>query len=153
MAAGYWLWAAIRAVKSKTGLARAFEAIREVDGSITEADWQSAVGQARAALANRLAEVTRPLNRRPVTGEWLPMDTKRQTGFLQHVDVWVRDRDTGLIEARPYTIRGSTLRSRQSVVNEARDRFQGAIDSEPDDYPEDIVAVQYTGTYEMIVKG
>lgn len=150
MAEGYWLWAAIRAVKSKVGLGRTFDQLSEVDDTLTRADWERSVGEARAALANRASEVTMPLNRRPVAGEWATMTTKKASGFMQHVDVWVRDRDTGLIESRPYTIKTDTLRSRQSVVREAQLRFQAAIDANPNDYPEDIMAVQYTGTYQLV---
>lgn len=147
------LWAAIRALKSKIGTGVGLAHLREVMPEVTDAQWSHAVGQARAALANRAVELTRPLNRRPIAGEISTMTTKNRTGFLQHVDVHIRDQDTGAIEVRPYSIRTDTLRSRQSIVNEARERYQAAIDRDPGNYPEEILAVAYSGTYEMIPEG
>jgi hypothetical protein len=147
------LWWAIRTLKSKIGTGVGLSNLRELMPEITDAQWARAVGEARASLALRTAELTRPLNRRPSGPlEILPRDTKGATGYWQSVDVYVRDNDTGTLEVRPYTIRTDTLRSRQSVVNEAKQRYQEAIDADPDNYPEEILGVAYTGTYELIPK-
>lgn len=147
------LWAAIRTLKSKIGTGVGLAQIREIAPEITESQWARAIGEARTALASRAVELTRPLNRRPTATEITPLSTKGSTGFFQHVDVYVRDSDTGAIEVRPYTIKGDSLRSRQSVVNEARSRYQQSIDSDPENYPEEVLAVAYTGTYELIPGG
>jgi hypothetical protein len=147
------LWAAIRALKSKIGTGVGLGHLRQIMPEITDSQWASAVGEARAALAHRAAELTRPLNRRPTAGEIAVRTTKGATGFWQHVNVYVRDSDTGGVEVRPYTIRTDALRSRQSVVNEAQTRYQASIDEDPENYPEEVLAVAYTGTYQLIPEG
>lgn len=146
---GLPLWAAIRALKSKIGTGVGLAQLREIMPEVTDAEWARAVGEARAALAARTLEATRPLNRRPFGAEILPKDTRGATGFWQHVDIYVRDLDTGLIEIRPYTIKTDTLRSRQSIVNEAKRRYQEAIDRNPGDYPEEVLQATYEGTYQL----
>lgn len=145
----YALWAAIRTVKSRIGTWVGFAQAAEAGLDVDRSEWATWIGQARAALANRDLEITRPLNRRPVAGEIVAYTSKRATGFLQHVDIFVQDTDTGLIEARPYTIRTDTLRSRQSIINEAVDRYQRAIAENPENYPEEVVDASYAGTFEM----
>jgi hypothetical protein len=146
----YALWAAIRTVKSRVGTWVGYTQATEAGLDVDRSEWATWIGQARAALAQRDLEMTRPLNRRPIAGEIVEYSTQRASGFLQHVDIFVQDRDTGLIEARPYTIRTDTLRSRQSIVNEAVERYQRAIDENPDNYPEDIVDANYAGTFNMV---
>lgn len=150
VAFNYWL--AIRTVKDKIGTWKGYEKALELAPETTREDWAAAIGQAKAALANRVDEMTRPLNRRPVAGEITTYATKAARGYMQQVEVYVRDRDTGLVEARPYTVRGDTLRSRAAVIREALDRYQGAIDSDPERYPEDILGTAYVGTHHLIPK-
>lgn len=144
------LWAAIRTVKERIGTWVGFARIQAIAPEVTKAEWAQAIGQAQAALANRMIEATRPLNRRPTASEIVAYTSRRATGFLQQLEIFVRDRDTGLIESRPYTIRTQVLRSRGSVVAEGLRRYQDAVDNNPDDYPEDILGAAYAGTLELI---
>jgi hypothetical protein len=146
----FGLWAAIRTVKSRIGTWNGYEQFRELVPEVTRDEWAQAIGQARAALSNRVSELTRPLNRRPTPAEVTTYTTRNARGFMQQLDIFVRDRDTGLVEARPYTIRGTSLRSRSAIMAEALSRYQDAIDNNPDDYPEDILGAAYVGTYELV---
>lgn len=148
--ADFPFWAAIRTVKERIGTWVGFARVQDLAPDITRAEWAQAIGQAQAALAAKVIEATRPLNRRPVAGEIFPYRSKRATGFLQQLDIFVRDRDTGLIESRPYTIRTQVLRSRGAVVAEGLARYQEAIDNNPDDYPEEVLGAMYAGTLEMV---
>jgi hypothetical protein len=141
------LWAAIRTVKSKIGTWVGYEMFKEAYPDLDRDEWATAVGQARAALINRVDEMTKPLNRRPVGLEVKPLDSKVAKGYIQQVDVFVMDRETGLIDTRFFTVRGDTLRSRQAIINMTRDKYQAAIDANPDDYPEEIVGIAYVGSY------
>lgn len=144
------LWAAIRTVKSKLGTWAGYENFRALAPEVTRAEWARAIGDAKQALVNRSMELTRPLNRRPIGAEISRYTSVKQTGFLQQIDVYVRDRDTGLIETRPYTIKTRSLRSRQSIVNEGLGKYQNAIDTNPEDYPEEVLGAAYVGTYELV---
>lgn len=143
------LWAAIRTVKSKIGTWAGYEAYREFDPSITRETWAEAVGHARAAMANKAAEVTRPLNRRPTGGEIVSYPSRRATGFMQSVEVFVRDVDTGLVESRFFNVRSDTLRSRQSIVNAALSWAADVQESRPDSLEGDVIGAAYTGTFQM----
>lgn len=145
----FHLWAAIRTVKAKIGTWVGYDTYSEFDPELSREQWAEAIGQARAALNNRIDELTRPLNRRPVQGEITPMTTKGPRGFLQQIEVYVRDNDTGLVDSRYYTVKTQTLRSRQFIVNEGLQRYQAAIDANPGDYPEEILGAAYIGTHQM----
>lgn len=140
------LWAAIRTVKSKIGTWAGYDRYASVDPSITREQWGRAIGQARAALANRVAEMTRPLNRRPVAGEWTPYDSSTATGFMQYVDVFVQDVHGGTPRPVPWAIRTDTLMSRQAAVLQALSRYQAATLPEGTFEGEIVVDAMYAGT-------
>jgi hypothetical protein len=146
--ANFILTAAIRAVKSKVGTWRAFEAIQDLVPEVSREEWAAAIGEARAALSQRVSEITRPLNRRPNASEFGPTLERRSSAkFWQTVEIYVRDKTTGARAIMHFTTRTDTLRSRISVINESIERLQGRVDGAPEDYPIDIVGFAYTGTY------
>lgn len=144
------MWAAIRTVKSKLGTWVGYDKYSEIDASITREEWADAIGSARAAIANKVDESTRPLNRRPVGSEITNYPTRKARGFLQQVTVFVRDVDTGIIEERPYYVKTETLRSRQVIVNEALSRFATSAAVDPEGYEGEIVGAIYDGTHHMV---
>ena len=132
------------------GTWRAYEAISDLVPEVTREQWASAIGEARAALSQRVSELTLPLNRIPTASEFGPtLDRKSGAKFWQHVELYVRDKSTGARAVMHFTIRTDTLRSRMSVVNDAIGRLQGMIDSAPEDYQVDMVGFAYTGTYQI----
>lgn len=146
--ANFIISAAIRAVKSKVGTWVAFESIQDLVPEVTREEWAAAVGQARAALSQKVSELTRPLNRRPTAAEFGPTLERRSSAkYWQQVEIYVRDKTTGARAIMHFTTRTDTLRSRISVINESIGRLQGRIDGAPEDYPVDIVGFAYTGTY------
>lgn len=149
----FHLWAAIRTIKSKIGTWRGYEEYSLLDPDITRSEWAETVAQARAALANKTDELTRPLNRRPLPSEITLYSSKKARGYMQQIQVFVQDRDTGLIDTRHYNIRTDTLRSRQSIVDEGMRRYQAAADADPDAYPEEVIGAVYVGTHLMQPSG
>lgn len=148
--ASFPLWAAIRTVKSKIGTWAGYEQYTQLDPTLDRATWARAIGEARAALANKIAEVTRPLNRRPLSSEITPYTSRKASGFMQYVEVYVRDRDTGIIEARPWAIRTDTLISRGRAVTQALSRYEAATLPEGTFEGELVVGAAYAGTVQMI---
>lgn len=146
----YAMWAAIRTVKSKIGTWKGYEKYNETLPGVSREEWARTIGEVRAQLANREQEAFKPLNRRPISEEITTYTSKKARGYMQQVEVHVRDRDTGIIEARPYVVKGDTLRSRISIMKEAQARYQAAIDRNPQDYPEDIVGISYVGTHHLV---
>lgn len=146
----FHLWAAIRTVKDKVGTWAGYAHYSELDPSITREEWATSIAQARAALANRVLEITRPLSARPTgSSEITPYPSKKARGYMQQLEIFVRDRDTGIVESRHYVVKSDTLRSRAWVVAEGLNRYQRAVDESPDDYPEDILGAAYVGTHLM----
>lgn len=143
-------WAAIRTVKAKIGTWKGYEKYNAQVGGITREEWAQQIGEVKAALANRVEESARALNRRPVVDEITTYLSKKARGYLQQVEIYVRDRETGVVEARPFVVKTQTLRSRQSIIAEARQKYQASIDQNPDEYPEEILGASYTGTHHMI---
>jgi hypothetical protein len=144
------LWAAIRTVKENIGTWVGYERITAAGVTIDRADWARWIGEAKAALANRSSEMSAPLNRRPTAGEITQYTSVRARGYMQSIDIYVRDKETGIVSARPFVVRGQTLRSRGSIVNEGLRRYADAAASNPDEYPEDILGGAYTGTYQLV---
>lgn len=149
MMVSFHLWAAIRTVKDRIGTWNGYNRYAELDPTITREEWATSIAQARAALANRIDELTRPLSARPTGTDITVYDSKKARGYMQQVEIFVRDRDTGLVEPRHYVLKTDSLRSRAWVVNEALSRYQVAVDSNPEDYPEDILGAAYVGTHLM----
>lgn len=149
----FTLWAAIKTIKARIGTWVGLTQVQTIAPDVTRQEWAQSIGQARAALANRVSELTRPLNRRPLPSETIQYNTVRQSGFLQQLEIYVRDRDTGLIEARPYSLRTNTLMSRQTVINRGLTAYNFAAALNPDEYPEEVLGAAYAGTFEMIPGG
>lgn len=151
--ANFILSAAIKAVKSKVGTWKAFEQVRALVPEVTEAEWARAVGEARTALAQRVLEATRPLNRRPVAGEWTDIERKSGSGWWQQVTLFVRDSATGARGVFHVTVKTDTLRSRVNAIAEAQRTAALIFASDPDNYPVAIIGAEYSGTYRIVRPG
>lgn len=144
--ASFPLWAAIRTVKSKIGTWVGYDRYSEIDDSVSREEWARHVGMARAAIANQLGEATRPLNRRPVAGEFTDLPSRVATGYLQYVNIYVRDAQTGVITERPWAVRTDTLMSRAAIINQALSRFEAAVLPEGTFEGEEVLDASYGGT-------
>lgn len=133
---------AIREGKTATG---ALAEYRAAGGATRTQTWFRAWGQVNATIGDYADELSRPQNRRPVAGEIRQMTTKRATGYLQQAQVFMRDRETGEIVSKHFSLRGQGVVSRQSLVNIAMDTYSNFADQ----YQMQIVGGVYTGTYEL----
>ena len=147
------VWAASRYLKGKLAYGYALGVARRLNPSLTDAEWREAVAEARSILADKTSELSRPLNRRPIAGEYLPFKVNNPNGWIQQVEVYVRDTNTGAIEARPFSFKTDTLRSRMNVIKEALTQFRAAIDENPEQYPEEVLTAGYTGTWKLVPRG
>lgn len=133
---------AIREGRSATG---ALEAYRAAGGSTRTQTWYRAWGQVQATLGDYADELDRRQDRRPVAGEIRAMTTKRASGYLQQAQVFMRDRETGEIVSKHFSLRGSGVISRQSLIDTAIDTYGNFADQ----YQMQVVGGIYTGTYEL----
>lgn len=144
------IWAASRMLKGKLAQSEGLRIARRLNPNLTDDEWRNAVAEARAILADKTSELSRPLNRRPIAGEYLPFKVKNPNGWIQQVEVYVRDIDTGVIEARPWSFKTETLRARMNVIREALEQFKAAIADNPEKYREEVLHAGYTGTYQLV---
>lgn len=151
--ANFILSAAIRAVKSKVGTWVAFDQVQRLVPEVTREEWARAVGEARSAIAERVLEATRPLNRRPVQGEWTDIERKTGSAYWQQVTLFLRDNTTGARSVFHVTVKTDTLRARQFAIAEAESRAALLFASDPDNYPVAIVGAEYAGTYRIVRPG
>lgn len=151
--ANFILSAAIKAVKSRIGTWVAYDQVRRQVPEVTEAEWARAIGEARNAIAQRVLEATRPLNRRPTVGEWTDIQRRSGSQFWQQVTLFIRDSTTGARSVFHVTVKTDTLRSRQFAIQEAQNRAALIFSSDPDNYPVAIIGAEYAGTYRIVPVG
>jgi hypothetical protein len=108
--------------------------------------WLKLYAEARTSLAGQSAEMSAPLNRRPLDTEVFTFTAPVARGYLQQVDVYVRDRETGDVLVRPYSLRSDELLIRGDAVDTAIDAFSQNADR----YGEQVLGAAYTGTYVLV---
>lgn len=137
---------AIKAVKSGLSANAGYRAFRDAGGHVARATWLRTVAEVRRTLSDSLDEATRPLGRKPLPDEVTTISTRKRSGFIQQVDVYVRDRATGEVEARPFSWRTQVLITRKAAVNEALAAFDLGVTGSPDTFDEQILGATYVGT-------
>lgn len=143
---GYPFGFAMQAIRNGMSARAGLAAYRQAGGSIRDATWFKMVGEGRAQVARRGAEVSAPLNRRPLATEITTWTTRTRSGYAQQVEVIVRDKDTGLIMSVPHTTTGQRLLTRQDAIDTALANFGGGND---EIYRQEILGATYVGTMLM----
>lgn len=122
---------------------------RAQGGSIRDSTWFQIVSQARVNYALQITEVTLPLNRRPTATEIGVLPSRVAKGWVQYVDTFVRDKETGIVGIRHYAVRGTQLLTRATVIKRALGAMTTATNpfgSFPD---ETVLGAVYTATYQL----
>lgn len=144
------LWQfAISAVKANLSANEALRQLQAAGAGIRRADYLAVHREARAELAINAKAYDRAGNRRPYVSETLAIETTTATGFLQHVDIWVRDNETGEIYARTYSIRTDELMTHDDAIETALDRYEGHAER----YGHTILGAAYSATYTYVPRG
>lgn len=141
---------AVLAVKAGLSARAGLAAARAAGVSVRDATWFRIVSEVRRSLSNQIDEANRPLNRRPLANEVSTLTTKAAQGFIQYADVFVRDRDTGIVSIRHYAVRSNTLQARGNVTKKAIDRFAQETTPEGNYSRETVLGAAYTATYQMV---
>lgn len=122
------MWLAFRAVAEGLSANAGLRMAQEAGLAIRRQTWLRMFGEVKANYSGRIAELDRPLNARPRPSEMTRIDTKTQRGYVQYVDVYTRNLDTGEIRSRPMAIRGERLLSRDSAIARAVETYRTAVD-------------------------
>jgi hypothetical protein len=101
-------------------------------------------------MAAREGVYNEPQHLRPTAAEIQQWSTTNAKGYVQQVEVLVRERETNTVISVPYSSMGQILRSRQAVVREALGVYS---DSNAQKYNQQILGAVYTGTYQAIPQG
>lgn len=119
---------------------------RAAGGRTATGLWNRLWGEVEDAQAARAREINAPLTHRPTADYIRTMTTRKQSGFLQSIDIYIRDRATDTIRVEPWSFKTQDLKSRRSIIAEGISRWE--IHAE--EYEEDIIGAAYVSTYEMI---
>lgn len=106
-----------------------------------------ATGRSIAAEAGQ--EPTRPLDQAPMLTEAPPVATRAAEGFLQTTRLVYRERVTGNQRVVFHSVKTDTPLSRQEVIDQAIEAYQG----HSDEYETDLVAAVYTSTIHLVPVG
>lgn len=147
------LAAALKAVAQGVSGNAAYRAFQAAGGAVRRATFQRTVAEVRRTLADQLDEATRPLNRRPSADEITVISSAKHSGYRQHVDVYVRDRETGEVESRPFSWKTQVVITRQAAIQQALNAFNDGVTGSPDRFNEEILGATYTGTIQLIPRG
>lgn len=140
---------AVRTVKAGMSARAGLLVARAAGVAVRDATWFRIVGEVQRSLANQIDEASAPLNRRPLGAVINTLPTKTATGYVQYVNVFVRDRASGAVSIRPYAVRGVQLQTRQAIIGRALGAFQSFTGAGPGLYPEQVLGATYAATYVM----
>jgi hypothetical protein len=138
---------ALQGVQEGLSARAALRDFRSAGGHVADSTWYKVYGEVAAQVSLREGIYSEPQNLRPVASEIQQWSTVRATGYIQQVEVLVRDKGTGEIISVPYSSLGKTLRSRRSVINEALEVYS---DENAEKYNQTILGAVYSGTYQGI---
>lgn len=129
-------------VSARAGL----QAFREAGGEVRDATWYRLHGEVQASFSAELTEAGRPQNRAPGVDELTTWSTVNAAGYLQQVEVALRDRGTGEVYFKPFSIAGDGLLTRQAAVAKAIETYSEGADA----YDEQVLGAVHVGAYELV---
>jgi len=122
------MWFAFQTVKLNLSANEGLRQLREAGMGVRRETWLRMVGEARAQYGSLATEFVRNLNMVPRPQEVATITQTKVTGYLQYVDVWVRNKTTGEIYVRPQTFRTDSLISRDRAIDFITSRYETAVD-------------------------
>ena len=133
---------AVRAAGEKSSANAFLRDLRAAGLGVRRAEGLKAFAQARNLVAERGAELARPLDSAPTFSEMGQWPTNGATGVLQHVQLIYRERETGNMKVVHYNMKGDSVVTRQAAIAAAIDANSEAAD----EYEQDLVGAAYTGS-------
>lgn len=122
-------WFAWLTVKEGVSANAALRMAQEAGLGVRRSAFLSMVGEIRAHYSRSVVEPSRPLNRRPSgAAEIGRIGGSTQRGYVQYVDLFVRNKTTGAITIRSQALRTATLKSRQVAIDTLVNRYRRAVD-------------------------
>lgn len=141
--AGIPVWLAVDAARQGLSANKAYQLIHEAGEHIARGTFLKLYAEIRHDLTLQAEEITRPLDLKPAAAEIRPYVTPNAEGYMQYVDVYVRDRTTGEVYSVPYGVRTDDLLTRADAIETALSNYG----SHADDYDQQVLGATYTSTY------
>ncbi len=136
---------ALGAILAGQSASEGLRLFRQAGGRIADRTWYRLTGELQAMLARREGIYDEPLNRRPIATEIQTWEKWRGRGYIQQVEVLVRDRDTGEIISVPYSHMTRALVSRKQAIRHA---LTNITPEGTDGDKQQILGAVYSGTYQ-----
>lgn len=141
---------ALLAVQEGWSATAGLDRYRAEGGHMANQTWYRLYGEIQGSVADRSDVMNQPLNLRPVASEIKTWSTKNATGYVQQVEVLVRERATGQIISVPFSVTGRSLVSRANALQQALDVYS---DDNAKKYNQQVLGAVYTGTYQAVPQG
>jgi len=138
---------ALYAIQQGWSATAGLDRFRAEGGHIANATWYRLTGELQRTISDRQDIYSQNVNLRPTASEIRTWTTSKARGYIQQVEVLVRDKATGEIISVPYSGLGRSLRSRRAVINEALSVYS---DENAERYGQQVLGAVYTGTYEAV---
>ena len=120
---------------------------RSIGGHVATQTWYAARAHIEATISAREGIYNEEQRLRPTASEIIKWSTPSARGYVQKVEVLVRERATNAVISAPYSSMGKRLRSRQAIVREALSIYSG---DQAEKYGQQILGAVYTGTYQAV---
>lgn len=141
-------WAA-ESIKLGLSANEGLRQFRAGGGHVGRSAWLALRAEAGTALAARPAEMSANINSIPTNINTLRFENGNKTGFLQQVELLIRNKGTDVVTNRPFSIRTDTLMTRAEAIAKAIDIFAQNTDEYEEGTAIQLGAV-YTGTYQLV---
>lgn len=128
---------------------RTLAALREAGHGINRQTFLKLWGEVAAGRASRPEEAARPLNAVPTGGELRTMTTRQATGVMQMVEVYLKDRQTGLVMSKNFSVTSPRGLRRADVVARAVELYS----QDDSRYPTTLLAAVHVGAYRLTPGG
>lgn len=150
------LWMAQWTVKNGVSANAGLKIAQEMGLGVRRSTWLQMIGHIKANAAVRAAAFEALFVATPSRLEIGKLPSKAATGYVQYVDLYVRDKQTGLVSVKQRALQTDTLLSRDAAIQFIVDRERSAIasagfrgptwDTEPDSVVEGGI---YTATHQF----
>jgi hypothetical protein len=138
---------ALLAIQEGWSASAGLDRFRAEGGHIANASWYKLTGEIQSSLQNRAGQYNEPLNLRPVGAEIKTWTTAKASGYIQQVEVLVREKATGEIISVPFSVTGRALVSRRNALQQALSVYS---DDNAKKYNQQVLGAVYSGTYQAI---
>jgi hypothetical protein len=157
MAEANWMWMAHWTVRNQLSANAGLRIAQEMGLGVRRSTWLQGIGHIRANAAIRQATFEALFVARPQAHEIQSLPSNASTNYVQYVDVYVRDLNTGKLDVRSRALQTSNLMSRDEAIEFIISRERSAIASAGfrgptwDTMPDSVVeAGVYTATHQFV---